>query len=126
MKINFDNNNANTDELIKGDFETLVKLRKEHLPKVQKTINEVFKNYDGEMVAVIRIKEDENGDPCGQQVFIGGVGKLETQIKLACALNEAAEEMRDDLLERCKSNPAALRALLMGMVDELTSKSKEK
>lgn len=131
MKANFGrndkkSNNVITSDLIEGGFEQMIKTREENLPEVEKTINKVLNDYDGGMIAIVRVIDDENGDPEAQQVFIGGVSHLGSQVKLAKGLNQAMDALRDSLLESCKGNPKAMKALLKELTNELMERIEEK
>lgn len=127
MKADFGKkkNKKDQSDLIHGSYERMVKERKKKLPELENAINDVLKDYDGGSICIVAIKEDENGDAEGHSLFIGGVSKLQTQIKLGMALNDASDQVKDKLVEGVGGDPGALAALLTGLVDELTDITKD-
>jgi tRNA/tmRNA/rRNA uracil-C5-methylase (TrmA/RlmC/RlmD family) len=117
---------TNQDEhnMFKGGYEQMVKERKKKLPELEAAINDVLKDYDGGTIAIITIKEDENGDAEGHSLFIGGVSKLETQIALGRSFIDASEEIRDKLLDVVKENPQAFGTVLSALLEELAKRAK--
>jgi len=111
--------------MIKGDFETLQKMRKETMKEFEATIKEVFKDYDGEMIAIVRIREDENGDPEGHQECVLGVGSVESRYKLSRALQKVSNDTKNELMESCKVEPRAMVALAKAVANDMLSETEE-
>lgn len=107
MKIDFNGKSDNTDksEVMTGGYEKMLKMREQKLPEIQEAINEVFKDYDGGSVAIIVMKEDENGMPSGRNLFMGGVSRPEVQIYMSKALFDASDDAINVLMEAAKKNP---------------------
>jgi hypothetical protein len=110
---------AGDGDLMAGSYGDMLKLRAKKLPEIEETINELLKDYHGEMITIIKIQEDENGKPDGHRIFIGGVGHISTQMALAKAFSGASDELRDKLLESCKDNPKAMVAIAKEMLNEI-------
>ena len=123
MNINFSNDKNGTSKatMKEGTFEDMVKMRKKQLPEIQASIQEMFKDYDGGMVAILTVKEDENGHAEGHNLFIGGVAHISQQLQMGKAFSQASDQMRDMLIENAAGNPKALKAVLMGLVSEMIS-----
>lgn len=102
-----------------GDFETMMKMRKKQLPDIEKSINDMLKDYDGGLVAVIRISEDENGKADGDSMFLGGVSHISTQIRMGKALSKASDKMLEMILEACKGDPKMMLGVAKEMMEEL-------
>lgn len=75
-----------------GSYEDMIKQRKKMMPQMQKTIEELFDNWSGEVFAIIKVKEDENGEPQGVDLVMSGAGTPESQIALSKGLDEASNE----------------------------------
>lgn len=121
MKVNFNGKDGNKSgsKLVRGDYEAMIKMRAKQLPEIEATINEALADYDGSMIAIIRIHEDENGKSERTQVMIGGVSHLGNHISLGKGLMQAADELRDNLIESCKGEPKALMAIMQAMMEEI-------
>lgn len=96
----------------RSDYEGMLKSRKEHLPHLQKGIQEIFKDYDGTSMAIIIVKEDENGLPVDTQVLMGGVARPVTQMYLGKALTEASKDVMNLLLEGASGDVDKLLSLV--------------
>jgi hypothetical protein len=84
-------------ERIFGDYEEMMNKRKKELPTINKSILEVMKGYDGEMIAIIRVHEDENGDVMGRSIFVGGVGKMEAGGAIVEGCTEIVSKVTDNM-----------------------------
>lgn len=104
-------------ESVKGGYEGMIKKRKAEMGHIEKEVNTILKDYDGEMLAIIRITEDENGKPEATHAYIGGVASIEAQLKMGKALSEAADNMRDILLDAVKGDPKMISSLLGSVVE---------
>ncbi len=124
MKVNFNGNSDSTDksEVMHGGYEKMLKMREEKLPEIQEAINKVFKDYDGGLVAIIVMKEDENGMPSGRHLFIGGVSRLEVQLFMSKALFEASDDAVNALLEAAKKNPKQFVEITKQLLDFMGGK----
>jgi hypothetical protein len=126
MKLNFNEDKKSVKaELVSSDFEGLLKAQKKAIPEVQESIQEVFKDYAGTMVAIVVIKEDENGDPEGRAEFIGGVGTLKTQLALYKALDSAKDSVTSAVAKGMASNPDAGMETITDLVEQLRSALKK-
>ena len=108
-----------------GDYEDVMKERAKQLPAFEKEIQEKFENYDGEMVAVIRIREDENGQPEHGDIFVGGVCSFESSMKMLKALDEAKDAITSQMAHGLMENPEALGQMMGGMLGDLIKKAKD-
>lgn len=119
MKANFGKNNkksTNKHDVYTGGFETMMKQRKEKLPELEEAINEMLEDYDGGAICIVRIKEDENGDAEGHQLFVGGVSKLEAQMSLGVALEKTSDDIRQKLIDAIKEDPSVAGSLLQSLL----------
>lgn len=110
------------DELVEGDFRKMMEMRKSSLPDLEDSINKILADYDGEMLAIVRVGEDENGDPEHHMVFIGGVSGIESQIRLIAGLSEAEKQVHDSLIKNATDNPR----LALDIADKLISTLKKR
>lgn len=126
MNIDFDGKGKNKRgaSMVEGSYEDMVKMRKKQLPEIKDEIQKMFKNYDGGLVAIITMDEDENGKSEGHSLFIGGVAHISTQLALGKALSEASEKMAEMLVDKASGNPHAMKSivseLLEKMLDDIT------
>lgn len=121
MKANFGKNSKSKrhSEVFDGGYEKMMKERKSKMPELEAAVQEVLDDWSGETLCIIKIHEDENGDPSGNHVFIGGVTKLGTQLALAKVLMGTADDIRDRLLDVAKDNPGAAKQILGEMLEFL-------
>lgn len=105
MKINFGEKSENNFSIESGSFEYFLKTRAKKLSELQDAINEILKDYDGGLVAIVVMKEDEDGLPSGKQMFLGGVSRPETQLMMSKALGDASRKAIELLLEAVKKDP---------------------
>lgn len=116
MKIDFDNkDNQLNSELIAGNYELMVKKRKEQLPIIQATIQKALDNYEGQSIVLIVSKEDENGHPIGHDLVMAGVSRMECQFSMAESLDKAARTAIEVLMDSCKDDPKAIIQLVKVM-----------
>lgn len=114
-QFNKDKKTIRETQVIAGDYSTMIDARKQHLPGIEDNINEILEDYDGEMIAVIRIREDENGTPQGAQTFISGVAQTESQLQLVKSLREMSVSMTKQLLDGARDEPRLLKEVLTGI-----------
>ena len=129
MKVNFDKKNDDgnlVSELIGGGYPAMIKKRKEQLPKIQDNIQEILENYSGESIAIILMKEDENGDVTGSNMLMSGVSKVESQIRMAKALNIASNKAMDILMKGVEGNPKARLQIASMLVDSIKEAQEDK
>lgn len=121
MKINFNSNGKKgkgyDSELIGGNYEDMLKMRKKQLPKIQESIQDALKDYDGTSIAIIVMKEDENGMPDGSQVVMAGVSRMESQLAMGKALSTAADKTMEILMEGAKGDVKAMLAIASALVN---------
>lgn len=111
-----------------GSYEDLIKKRKEMLPKLQKDIEDFFEDWNGEVFAIVRVNEDENGDPIGANISMGGAGTSESQIALSKALEEASNDAIKLLAEGVASldNPQDMMRAIKEVVGLLNGDKEDK
>lgn len=78
-----------------GSHEDVLKIRRQVGEQFEKGIETILENYDGELVAVIRVVEDENGNPEQTRTFIGGVAGAQSTEALKEGLLEAVNTIRE-------------------------------
>lgn len=110
----------------KGNFKEMMDERKKALPKFEKAIQNKFKDYSGEMVAIVLIKEDENGDPESSEVFVGGVSTFETSMKMLESLNEVKDAITSQMAQGLADNPGMMGELLSGLLKSAFEKESNK
>lgn len=127
MNINFNSNTSKTknEAPTKGSFEDMIKMRSDNQSDVEKSIQDVLKDYDGTMIAIIRLHEDENGDPDSETIFIGGTSHLENQVKFASILRNGYETFMRHMVESCSKDPTALRKVMDFVLKDMQKKLKE-
>lgn len=111
-------------KILGGNYETMLKFRAKKLPEIKESIQDLFKDYDGGSVAIVIMKEDENGMPSGRHLFMAGVSRPEVQFMLGKALNDASEEAIDCIMEEAKKSPEHLIAvtkMMAEMLEQLTN-----
>lgn len=96
MNFNFDKSES---ESISGsgfgNHQDVLKARKKMSKMFTDKIEEVLDGYDGELMAVVRVKEDENGNPHNTVSFVGGISGLESTLQLADAVHNLAHTIRE-------------------------------
>ena len=113
MKIDFNNNDNDTkSKAFRGSFKDMMDERNKRLPEFKERIQEHFKNYNGEMVAVITIEEDENGDPHSGSIFVGGVATFDSSMRMLQALDEAKDGITSQMASNIAKNPDMLGDVL--------------
>lgn len=113
----FNDNDLKESSLEPASFEDMLKERKKAFDKIKQSVKETLKDYDGGMLAVLVMKEDENGMPSGAKVFLGGVGRPETQIELARALSQASDKALDIMLAEAKKDPIKFISLAKQLIE---------
>lgn len=78
-----------------GSFQDILKMRNQMNDHFQEGIKQLTDNYDGELIGIVRIKEDENGEPEQVLSFVGGIGVSESVMRLAQGLAQAAATIVD-------------------------------
>lgn len=112
MKL-FDNDKSvDLSEARQGSFEDMLKAKSHQLPKIQSDLERIFKNYTGEMVAVIIIHEDENGVPESNTSLIAGVGRAESQIALMRAMESQQNQLTRTIVKSLADDPDMLVDML--------------
>jgi len=93
----FDDNKKNVNEKRKtsqrGSYKELLKAREQELPKFQEKINEAFENFTGQAFVVMVVGEDENADPTGVRIVVGGVGQPGSMVRLGKEMHDTAHEV---------------------------------
>lgn len=107
-------------EIHKGTYEDFVKGKAEQLPKIQKEIETLFKDYDGGGVGIVINTYDENGEVDGHKVAILGVDKPAGLIKLAKGLHMASEEAIETLQK--SGDPEVLLDAAMEMMRQIVER----
>lgn len=113
----FNDNDLKESSLEPTSFEDMLKERKKAFDKIKQSVKDTLKDYDGGMLAVLVMKEDENGMPSGSKVFLGGVGRPETQIELARALSQASDKALDILLAEANKDPIKFISLAKQLIE---------
>lgn len=100
-------------EMHKGSFEDLMKTRKEMLQEYEESIQEVFKDYSGELVLIMRVEEDENADPTAVSTTVVGATTMASQVRLIRSLDKVKKKLIDDMFEKVQEDPEAMVALAL-------------
>lgn len=130
MNIEFNSTNkkkstgAREAQLEAGSYEDIQKHRAKQLPRIEKEVQAILKNYHGQGIALVVIEEDENGNPEGVHTLISGVGHPSVQIELAKKLHEASKEIIDLLLESAVKS-GDLKTMLAVVEDIMESTKKD-
>lgn len=128
MKINWgkSHDSYNETELSQGDFEALLKQREKTLPKLEKEVSRILGTWHGQSIAIVLVHEDENGEPDKTEVFISGVGRLDSSVALSKGLSEAADKSMERVIDASSQDPKALLKLASLLMDEIKKEIKEK
>lgn len=121
MKINFNDSKNEDDSFIglkAGNYESMMKMRKKQVPAIEKSIQDIFKDYSGESVTIILQREDENGMPDHVSIVMAGVSRMECQIAMAKALDKASDKAMEVLIESAKGDPKALIAIAKAVIND--------
>lgn len=100
-------------EMHKGSFEDLMKTRKDMLPEYEESIQEVFKDYSGDLVLIMRVEEDENADPTAVSTTVVGATTMAAQVRLIKSLDKVKKKLIDDMFDKAKEDPEATVALTL-------------
>jgi hypothetical protein len=121
MKLNFDKNTSGkkVSSLSVGDYQKMVDMRKERLSDFQETIQGLMDNYEGQNMAILIVKEDENGLPIGTRELLLGVGRMESEIELSKALHKTSKDAIDLLFEQVDGNSEATKHLVKLLLEVL-------
>lgn len=93
MKL-FGKDEDNYYRLKKSDgFENMLKIREENLPDYEREIEKALRNYDGGLVGIVRVFEDENGEPNSATEIAVGTASLSSQMALVGRLRNMADEL---------------------------------
>lgn len=101
MNIFNRDNEKNKSETITG-FRAASEKRQEILPQVEEAVQGAFQNYNGEMVVVVRVHEDENFDPVKTQIIISGISSLESITSVLEALDDARQDILNSVGDMLK------------------------
>lgn len=124
MKINFNNGNGKkcNQRMERGSFDSMMKMREKQLPDIQASIQDALKDYNGEAIAVLIQKEDENGLPAHVHIVMAGVTRTECQVAMAKALDRASVEAIGMMVEAANGDANALLEIAKSII---VDKSKE-
>lgn len=126
MKVNFNGKDNDSDEsvLVGGDYQSMMKMRKKQLPRFKDSIQEVLKDYDGQSIAIIVMKEDENGLPDGSHVIVAGCSRMETQIAMSKALSSTSDKVMEMIIESSKGDVKAMLSIASALVNIMEKEDK--
>jgi hypothetical protein len=123
MKAKFNNGSSDTpkikkNQMVEGDYATMIKMRKEKLPEMEANIQELLNNFHGESIGIVLIKEDENGDVEASQTVVMGLSYPGSQLALAKAMRHAADETIKRVAKSAiDAGPDAMISLLKAVKD---------
>lgn len=128
--MNFNFNDKDKKKKIKpggfrGDFADMMKHREELMPEFEDAIEQQFDNYNGEMVAIVQVDEDENGKPTGSTMFIGGVASMESSLRMLKALDEARDAIAKQIGQGLAEDPEAIGELFGSLISEAVKKKQK-
>ncbi|MCA9333845.1 hypothetical protein KC963_02255 [Candidatus Saccharibacteria bacterium] len=125
MQINFNNGNSkkhNQKSMGRASFDSMMKMREKQLPDIQASIQDALKDYNGEAIAVLIQKEDENGLPAHVHIVMAGVTRTECQVAMAKALDRASVDAIGMMVEAANGDANALLDIAKSII---VDKSKE-
>lgn len=128
MQINWNdkrNKGTQESEMFQGDYQNMLKERKNKLPEMQDAIQNVLKDWDGSSIAIVVMKEDENGLPEGAHSMMTGVSRAEMQVAMGKQLNMMSEEVMHMIVEAVKDDPKAMIEIVK-MVTKLIEQEENK
>lgn len=120
MNINFDSNKGkkkNKSGMLAGNYETMLKQRKEMQSEIEATIQEALADYAGESITIVIQKEDENGMPDHCHLVMAGTSRMESQVAMAAALSRASDQAMEILMDNVKGDVKAMLALASAVVN---------
>lgn len=118
MKVNFNGKNSDEESvLVGGNYQDMMKMRKKQLPKFKDSIQDALKDYDGASIALIVMREDENGMPDGSHILVAGCSRMEVQIALAKALDSASSKTMEMIMESASGDVKAMLAIASALVN---------
>ena len=82
-------------------------------------------HYSGEMLAIIRVHEDENGEPTSRSIFVGGVAGLDASKRMVEALEETRKDVANSIVGGITDNPELLNTLLGNILSDILKKGKK-
>ena len=127
MEINFnDDKQGNYAGMKTGNFASMMKMRDKQLGDIQNSIRDVLKDYGGESIVIIVQKEDENGMPDHARMLMAGVSRMESQVAMSSALDKAARQAIEVLVDSAKGNPEALIKIAMAVAEDIKDNKKGK
>lgn len=130
MKIDFNSdkkkvkNGKSFGHLERGSYEDILKHREKLQPQIESEIQELLKDYHGQGIAIILMKEDENADVVGVRTLITGVGTPTAQAHLAKTLHDSSKDVVD-LLVKSATESGDVQAML-SVVEDLIGTMKSK
>lgn len=125
MQVNWNKENDKTKNeamLTSGDYEDMQNIRKKNLKKMQSAVEDALSSWEGQNIALVVIKEDENGEPSGSHVVMTGVSRLGSNVAMIKSLQTCAEAAVRQLMDSVKGEPDAMmqvaKALLNSSIEE--------
>lgn len=120
MKLNFNNGNNeknNRTEVEVGSYEDMIKSRKRRMPEMEANIQELFENWSGETVVILKAEVDENGYPKGCHQLIVGVDRPQVIMKLIHQLDDTQEALMNSLI--AGGDPRVLASMALDMLKDI-------
>lgn len=104
-------------KLMGGNFEEMMRIRKQQLPNIRKNIDKILSNYEGESIVILIQKEDENGKPEKTLTMMAGTSTPETQVAMAKALHETSNIAIEVLMDSAKGDIRKTIAIAQALTD---------
>lgn len=114
-KLNFDGKKKRVNSSKVGmdtkSYEELLEKRESQMEELMDGIQQMFEDWTGEVMAIVIVEEDENGMPTGTRSMIAGAGRVQSQVRLAQALDKTSEQALKVLAEGVAS-PGSKKEML--------------
>jgi hypothetical protein len=124
MQVNFNSDDKKTkgkSSVKSGSFEDMIKARAKNKAEIEENIRGILADYDGGLIAIVRVGEDENGEANTQSTFVGGTAGMSSQIRMIKALSDSGDRLLETTLQEAKGDPEALLSMVLE-----AAKAKEK
>ena len=92
-----------------GSYADMINERKANYKEMRQTVDEILSKWDGGLLCVMRVDEDEKGNPTEVRTFIGGVSQVPASLALAETAIVTAETLMKPIKESATEDLAKER-----------------
>lgn len=94
-----------------GDFAKMMEERAKEYPKLRRDLDKLLGSWEGQLICVMVVDEDENGETEGVNIMLSGVSPLTSSLALTERLEKVSKELKQKTIKDAVSE----------MLDELTN-----